>query len=58
MTTKFSKSKASADNANRGLYKKGGSTMKKMATGGITKNQTGIAANRGLMKKGGSTKKK
>ena len=57
MTTKFSKSKASADNANRGLYKKGGSTMKKMATGGITKNQTGNAANRGLMKKGGSIKK-
>jgi hypothetical protein len=56
MATKFSKSKSSADNANRGLYKKGGSTMKKMATGGITKNQTGNAANRGLMKKGGSMK--
>lgn len=49
MATKFSKSKASADNANRGLYKKGGSTMKKMNAGGTPSKP--IAPSKPVVKK-------
>ena len=45
------------DKLTRTTFKKGGSTKKKYATGGVTKNQTGYAANRGLAKKGGAMSK-